>query len=359
MNKEAQLKGYVHNVSAVSTAKRGSLRYFRFHFQVEEGDKRRAVCYDLSKRKVLKSYEEAREPVKLSNVSGKRCGGRMAEENIVLTRRSRIEPANNFDIHFEYEEENGLGDDQQGFTAIEAIASLCENQVISVKGCVTFEGECVKQVTMKDNSIVPMLNRCTITDNTGIMRLTLLGDAIQQMVNNKCYIIEHVLIKKYDGMKYVATNHKTVISATEEKFNAPTEEAFETLFDVEKLMVDKIHLAQSFKKWLSCCKCRKKLIDTSCSGISIVKCGNCKTVQPLSVCCVNASVRIAVRNKSELIWLKAFTPVLEEMLRHPAPDVTVNSPEEEIYQQLFDLQNVSVEYGKSSFTITNIYFESL
>lgn len=47
------------------------------------------------------------------------------------------------------------------------------------------------------------------------------------------------------------------------------------------------------------------------------------------------------------------------MLRHPAPDVTVNSPEEEIYQQLFDLQNVSVEYGKSSFTITNIYFESL
>lgn len=45
---------------------------------MEEGDKRRAVCYDLSKRKVLKSYEEAREPVKLSNVSGKRCGGRMA-----------------------------------------------------------------------------------------------------------------------------------------------------------------------------------------------------------------------------------------------------------------------------------------
>lgn len=44
MNNEAQLKGYVHNVSAVSTAKRGSLRYFRFHFQVEEGDKRRAVC---------------------------------------------------------------------------------------------------------------------------------------------------------------------------------------------------------------------------------------------------------------------------------------------------------------------------
>ena len=110
-------------------------------------------------------------------------------------------------------------------------------------------------------------------------------------------------MKKYDK-KYVATTHNTVISATEEKFNAPTEEAFGTLFDVEKLMVDKEHLAQSFKKWLSCCKCRRKLTDTICSAISIVKCGYCNTVQPISpisVCCVNASVRIAVRNKkSEL-----------------------------------------------------------
>ena len=114
----------------------------------------------------------------------------------------------------------------------------------------------------------------------------------------------------------LATTHSTVISATKEKFSAPTEEAFGTLFDVEKLVVDEIHLAQSFKKWLSCCKCRRKLTDTICSSISTVKCGNCNTVQPISVCCVNASVRIAVRNnKSELIWLNAFTPVLEEMLR--------------------------------------------
>lgn len=360
MNNDSQLRGYVHNVSAISTARRGSLRYFRFNFQVQEGFKRRAVCYDLSKRNVLKSYEEAREPVKLSNVSRRRCGGGTAEENIVLTKRCRIEPANNFDIQFEYEEGNGLGDEQEGFIAIEAIASLSENQVISVKGCISFEGECVKQVVMKDNSMVAMLNRCTITDNTGTIRLTLWGDAIRQVENNKCYIIEHVVIKKYDMTKYVATTQRSIISATEEKFEAPTEEAFGTLFDVERLMVDKIHLAQSFRKWLSCCKCRRKLRDTLGSGRSIVKCGNCNTVQPISVCCVNASVRIAVRNNtSELIWLKAFTPVLEEMLRHPAPDVTVDSPEEEIYQQLFDLENVSVEYGKSSFTITNIYFESL
>lgn len=62
------------------------------------------------------------------------------------------------------------------------------------------------------------------------------------MVNNKCYIIEYVLIKKYDGMKYVVMNYKIVIFVIEEKFNVFIEEVFEIFFDVEKLMVDKIYL---------------------------------------------------------------------------------------------------------------------
>lgn len=78
---------------------------------MEEGDKWWVVCYDFSKCKVFKSYEEVCEFVKLLNVSGKWCGGRMVEENIVLMRWSWIEFVNNFDIYFEYEEGNGLGDD--------------------------------------------------------------------------------------------------------------------------------------------------------------------------------------------------------------------------------------------------------
>ena len=360
MSHQLQLKGYVHNVSGFSNARKGSLRYFRFNLQVEEGRKRRGVCYDLSKRKVLKSYEEAREAVKLSNFSKRQtAGGRMVEEDIVLTKRCRIEPANNCDIQFEYEESPEGQGCERVFTAIGTIGSLAENEVISVKGCVTIQRKCIKQVIMKDNSTVPMLNRCTITDSTGIMRLTLWGDTIEQVVNNNCYAIEHVVIKKYDMKKYVATTRNTTIATTEERFTPPTQEVFGSLFDVETLVVDKVSLAQSFKKWSCCCKCRRKLTDVTSSSLRIVKCGTCNTVQPMSTCSVNASVRIAVRDSNfELLWLKAFTPVLEEMLSHPAPDVTLNSSEDEIYQQLFDLKNVTVEYGKSSFVIRSIHFES-
>ena len=79
-----------------------------------------------------------------------------------------------------------------------------------------------------------------------------------------------------------------------------------------------------------------------------------------SSCSMKASARIAIRGSDhELIWLKAFTPVLEEMLNQPAPDVTLQSSEEEIYEQLFEQRNFIIKYDKSSMVIKNIYFESL
>ena len=72
---------------------------------------KRCVCFDPSKQKVLKGYEESREAVKFVNVSGN-SGGRLAEEEIVVTKRSCVEPANNSDIAFEYGV--GRGDDGNG-----------------------------------------------------------------------------------------------------------------------------------------------------------------------------------------------------------------------------------------------------
>ena len=115
----------------------------------------------------------------------------------------------------------------------------------------------------------------------------------------------------------------------------------------------------SLKKWLSCWKCRRQLSRFTSTSATILKCSKCNTVQPVSSCTTKASVRIAVRdNKYELIWLKAFTTELEEMLKQPAPDVTLQSCAEEIYEQLFDLRNITLEYSKSCSIINGVFFES-
>ena len=359
MNSQLRVKGYVHSVSATSHSEGGTIDCFNFLLQVSESRKRRGVCYDPTKQKVLKAYEKTREPVKFVNFSNTTNGGSGLEGDIVLTKRSRIEAANNDDILFEYEE-GMLKEAKERFICVGNIESVMENQVVSVRGCLSVCPRNIQQKTLKDGSVVPMLERCAITDGSGTIRLTLWGDTIKQVKNNKCYVIEDVRVKRYDSVKYLTTSRSTTISPSEEKFPAASKELFESLFDVRKISVEKISLVRNLNKWLSCWNCRRQLSKLASSSTTIVKCGKCSTVQAASSCTINASVRIAIRDgeKHELIWLRAFTAVLKDMLKQPAPDVTLQSCEEEIFEQLFNLRNITLEYSKRSCVIKSVYFDS-
>ena len=312
------------------------------------------MCFNPSKQKVLKGYEESRELVKFVNVSGN-SGGRLVEEEIVVTKRSRVEPANNSDVAFEYDvsrEEEGNG----RVTSIGSVKWVTEGEIISVKGCLSVRPEYVRNVVKKDGSAVAMLNRCAVSDDSGTISLTLWGDTIRQVVNNNCYVIEHVRVKKYDLAKYLTTTQNTV-SPTKEVFAAPSEEFLENLFDMKSISVEKISFAQGLKRWLSCCTCRRQLLKVTGGPEMLAKYVTCNTVQLVSSCSTKASVRIAVQDDDQLIWLKAFTPIVEEMLRQPAPDVTVQSCEDDIYEQLFDLRNITLDYSKATGIIKAFYLD--
>lgn len=92
---------------------------------------------------------------------------------------------------------------------------------------------------------------------------------------------------------------------------------------------------------------------------NIIKCPNCSAVQPVSSCTTSASVRIAVRDTAyELIWLKAFTRVLQQILQLPPSQVNLHSSEEDVYRQLFNVKNFTVYYSNTSNIIKEIKFES-
>lgn len=210
-----------------------------------------------------------------------------------------------------------------------------------MKGCLSVRPEYVRNVVKKDGSVVAMLKRCAVSDDSGTIGLTLWGNTIEQVVDNNCYVIEHVCVKKYDLAKCLSTTEHTVVSPAEEVFAAPSEEFLEDLFDVKSISVEKISFAQGLKRWLSCCTCRRQLVKVTGGPEMLVKCVTCNTVQQVSSCSTKACVQVAVEDDDhQLIWLKAFTPIVEEMLRQPAPDVTVQSCEDEIYEQLFDLETL-------------------
>ena len=71
----------------------------------------------------------------------------------------------------------------------------------------------------------------------------------------------------------------------------------------------------------------------------------------------DTSVGIAVKQDEDnhVIWLTAFNLVLQKMLKYPSDDDSINSSED-VYSQLFKLQNFELQYSDTSFVIKNITF---
>ena len=78
----------------------------------------------------------------------------------------------NNDIVFEYDEGNSQ-EAERTYKTIGTIQSLRESQMISVKGCSSLRADCIREVVMKNGSIVSMLDRCAVRDPSGTIRLTL------------------------------------------------------------------------------------------------------------------------------------------------------------------------------------------
>ena len=149
---QLRLKGYIHDVSVAKKSRVKSFPHFVFALQVDALLKRRAVCYDISKHKVLRTFQQSREPVVFHNVTQKPSVRDPSEDDIIVNKRSRVDPANNNDIQFEYAEPEA--DPSKQFTTVQDIIRLDENQLTCVKGILTLRPHSVQQIPMKDGSLV-------------------------------------------------------------------------------------------------------------------------------------------------------------------------------------------------------------
>ena len=217
---------------------------------------------------------------------------------------------------------------------------------------------------MKDGYLVSMLERCTVSDDTGTCRLTLWGTAIQEVANHKSYSITDVRVKIFNSTKYLTSTPATTFTIAEESYEPPSKEDFSRRFDAVSNYVPKILLADTYKTWLACVTCGKQVAEVTTTTASLIKCAICSTVQPLSSCHLKRSLRIQVQpdDNAEPIWLKVFTPTIQTMLEHVSSDVTLQSPEEEVFAQLFLLKNVFVDFNEQSLIAEALvlnYFEEL
>lgn len=122
-----------------------------------------------------------------------------------------------------------------------------------------------------------MLERCTITDDTATVKLTLWNDLIKEVENNTCYILSNVRVKEYDSNKYLTATPNTQIEKTQSNFPSLDETAFQELFDFYIVRASCVELLDHYKKFYACKSCNKFLTDILTDDI--IKCGQCGAIQ--------------------------------------------------------------------------------
>ena len=150
-----------------------------------------------------------------------------SEDDIIVNKRSRVDPANNNDIPFEYAETGA--DPSHQFTTIQDIIHLEENELTCVKGILTLRPDSIQQIPMKDGYLVSMLESCSVTDDTGTCRLTLWGTAIQEVANHKCYSKTDLRVKIFNSIKYLTSTPATIFTIAED-FSTPYQITFQKFY---------------------------------------------------------------------------------------------------------------------------------
>ena len=163
-----------------------------------------------------------RKPVVLNNISQKRSVVNPSEDNIIVNKRSRMDAANNNDITFQYVEH--VPSTEPNFREIDDVISLEGNEMTSVKGVLVLRPGSVQKVPMKDGMLIRMLDRYTVSDDTGITRLTFWGAAIDEVVSRQCYAITDVRVKVFNSLKYLTSTPAATLTAIEEEYEVPSAE---------------------------------------------------------------------------------------------------------------------------------------
>ena len=162
MAEDTTVKGYVTNVTPTKNSRSKGFPFFNFTIQTESSTTTTAVCYDTSKQAEIKAYAESREPVKILNVGMKRNLFDPDKNDVVINKRSKIEPARNSDVTFEY---NATPQSCAMKTEIGNIGSISENAIISVNGRLIFQIDSIEKIVVRQHEM-QMMERCIITDTT-------------------------------------------------------------------------------------------------------------------------------------------------------------------------------------------------
>ena len=302
----------------------------------------------ISNWSTFEGYQNARLPVKIRNITKKPNFKTPEIMDIIVNKRSKLEEGKSNELDFDFIEKEKEDEKEIVVADIEDIDS---ETLITIKGRMSIDKNETKEF-QRDGNTVQLVEAGAITDHTGSTRITVWADMIDKVNDGQAYSFSGLRVKEYNGLKFLATTFITQIENIEEDYPVPDI----NINCIKEVTVQKIEMVENFSVWYACRKCNRQL--TQLSTIATVKCNDCRALMRLSKCSKAGSIRIAIEDHEELVWLTAFDKEMKILFDATGNDnITINSNEDSVCDALLGLTKpCTIKYNENTFIIESITF---
>jgi hypothetical protein len=238
----------------------------------------RAVCFSPEKHNKCKAITESSSPIKLIHYQIKRNNWTHDDE-IHINKRSRLEDPDSGEVSFDIREpvieENSCTNIKPGMSSVKSVLEGDINQQVNVCGRLNLQGP--RQTILKKEKTL-LMQEAALTDESGSIRVVLWENDTSRVTSGTTYKLSNVMVREYEGNKYLTLNKNSTIESTEIEI-----ERHDEILQNSQSKVDcPAEGVQSIKRFLSCNKCQMKIV--ALPNKNIVKCTECGLTQLKSKC---------------------------------------------------------------------------
>ena len=270
-----ELHCYIHAISPVKKATSSNRKYFDCTLQNEDNSVR-AVCFSTEKHPELKTLQQTKSPVKITNYNTSANNGK---EDIILLSKTKITPITSDDSNFPYSGEltaaTGI------LPNLLALEKLAAEQLVTIKAQVA-QMSSVKTLRTQHQGVLKK-QELLIRDTTTSVKLLLWENNVDMLELNKTYILQNIKIKRSKNEMYLNTTKDDKFTFSETTtFTAPliaVEDHVKTTSTITARVLG-IHQAS---QTLACVSCHRKVIPVPDDDV-LGQCEACKLTQAINLC---------------------------------------------------------------------------
>ena len=241
--------------------------YFDATLQVKDKSMR-AVCFSPDKHSHIKAKIESTSPIKITNYNIKR-NKYTNQDEVHINKRTKLSDPTKSEITFDFTEisKEEQEDTQSTHSIQEIMANENAKSKVNITGRVT---EIELPTTITSNGKTLTKQECTLTDETGSMRLVLWEEDTKRIQSGNTYKFCKAIVKSYQQQKYITLNKQTTIQSSTTQVQRKDEI---TRDKYQNTVTCPAEAVERLTTYLSCTKCNSSLPSND-SG-KIIRCSNC------------------------------------------------------------------------------------